>query len=83
MLRSILLVNRVKAFACFLIFISSLFNPVISQEKLGKPKITNYTYDNYEGDPDVNFIVEGSDGLIYFSVLDGIRIFDGVNWKRC
>lgn len=73
--------SRVSHLACILVFISSLFSPVFAQTQLGKPKITNYTYLDYEGDPDINFIAEDNDGLMYFTNYNGLLIFDGVNWK--
>ena len=67
MLRSILLANRMKAFACLFIFITSFFSPLISQEEFAGPDITNYTYRDYPGRPGIQYDIEANDGLMYFA----------------
>ena len=82
MLRSILLANRMKAFACLFIFISSLFSPVFAQEQIGQPKIINYNFKDYDGQPRIDWAIEGDNGLMYFTNVNSIIEYDGVTWTK-
>jgi signal transduction histidine kinase/CheY-like chemotaxis protein len=52
-----------------------------SQTQLGRPFITNYSYQDYPGGPTNWWAIEGDDGIMYFGNGAGILQFDGVNWE--
>ncbi len=52
-----------------------------SQEQVGKPFITNYSYQEYEGSPVNWWELEDEKGVMYFANGIGVLQYDGVNWK--
>lgn len=70
----------------FFLFVFLLLVPsgtiCYSQENFGRPKITNYTYQEFNGEPLSWWITEGDNGLMYFANQSSILEFDGVNWKK-
>ncbi|MDN3642260.1 response regulator [Lutimonas halocynthiae] len=62
-----------------LYLISSNF--LLAQEQIGRPMVTNYSYQNYEAAPVNWWALEDKKGNMYFANGDGILQYDGVNWK--
>ena len=74
-------VNRSFLHGCSLLIFLFLTADVYSQDRLGKPKITNYYYQDYGSGP-VNWWIEEDDrGIIYFANGQGILEYDGSNWS--
>src|SRR6056297_3578190 len=63
------------------IFIFSFFSTILAQEQVGRPLITNYSYQEYEAAPINWFALEDDNGIMYFANIGGVLQFDGVNWK--
>ncbi|WP_228850976.1 ATP-binding protein [Aegicerativicinus sediminis] len=63
-----------------LYFLLSPFE-ILSQEKVGRPTITNYKYQDYGANPTNWWIIEGDDGIMYFANGAGVLVYDGVNWS--
>ncbi len=66
---------RVLILTLFTLFI------VQAQEKVGRPLITNYSYQDYAGAPVNWWALEDKDGIMYFANGPGILQYDGVNWN--
>ena len=64
-----------------LLFCFSSQHKMQSQEQIGRPFITNYSYQDYEGHPTNWWALEDKDGIMYFANNDGLLQFDGVNWN--
>ncbi|SDB19521.1 Y_Y_Y domain-containing protein [Flavobacteriaceae bacterium MAR_2010_188] len=62
-------------------FFLILPNVVSAQEKVGRPAITNYNYQDYEAGPTNWWVIEGDNGIMYFANTSGVLEFDGVNWN--
>ncbi|MDT0607096.1 ATP-binding protein [Croceitalea rosinachiae] len=61
--------------------LSASFYSVQAQEQVGRPLITNYSYQEYEAAP-INWnAIEDVNGIMYFANIAGVLQFDGVNWK--
>ena len=65
-------------FSLFCLISSSYFH---GQEQIGRPFITNYSYQEYESHPTNWWALEDKDGIMYFANNDGLLQFDGVNWN--
>ncbi len=65
--------------AIILLFFSS---PILSQEQVGRPLITNYRYQDFKGGPASWWAVEDENGVMYFANGVGVLQFDGVTWNR-
>lgn len=52
-----------------------------SQEQIGRPLITNYSYQDYEESPINWWAIEDKDGVMYIANNNGVLQYDGVNWK--
>ncbi|MFC4723433.1 response regulator [Geojedonia litorea] len=65
-------------FCITLLFFS---NTSYSQDELGQPKITNYNYQDYGAASTNWWVLEGDNGIMYFSNSNGVIEFDGVNWN--
>ncbi len=70
-----------KSLCLSFIFIFSFFTSVFAQEKIGRPLINSYGYQDYGADPLNWWALEADDGIMYFANIDGVLQFDGVNWK--
>lgn len=70
-----------KALCLNFIFIFSFFNSVFAQEQVGKPKIINYSYQDYGAQPVNWWVLEGDDGIMYFANTSGVLQYDGVSWE--
>ena len=70
-------------FISVIILFFSLFLPETtwSQEQLGRPFITNYSYQDYDADPTNWWAIEGDNGIMYFANGRGVLEFDGVTWN--
>ena len=51
------------------------------QEQIGRPMITNYSYQDYGAEPINWWAIEDDEGIMYFANGDGVLQFDGVNWN--
>ncbi len=69
----------VLLFLC-LAFIFSSFH-LTGQEQIGRPFITNYSYQDYQGHPTNWWALEDKDGIMYFANNNGLLQYDGVNWN--
>ncbi|MEL4455788.1 response regulator [Lutimonas vermicola] len=69
----------VLVFTLLFCLISS--NYLQAQEQIGRPFITNYSYQDYEGHPTNWWALEDKDGIMYFANNDGLLQYDGVNWN--
>lgn len=63
-----------------IVFVLSLFS-LQAQEKVGRPQITNYPYQEYGSAPVNWWVLEDKNGIMYFSNGPGVLQFDGVNWN--
>ncbi len=70
-----------KTLCLSLIFIFSFFSSILAQEQVGRPLITNYTYQEYDAAPINWWGLEDDNGIMYFANIGGVLQFDGVNWK--
>ena len=70
----------VLKFTLFFYLISS--NSLHSQEQIGRPMVTNYSYQDYEAAPVNWWALEDEKGNMFFANNGGILQYDGVNWKR-
>lgn len=61
-------------------FLLNLY-PVLSQQQLGRPFITNYSYQEYDAGPVNWWGLEDEKGIMYFANGDGVLQFDGVKWN--
>jgi signal transduction histidine kinase/DNA-binding response OmpR family regulator len=53
-----------------------------AQQQVGRPLITNYEYQKYQGDPGNWWALEDDNGIMYFANnSEGVLQYDGVNWK--
>jgi len=68
-------------FVFLLPFLLVLPETTWSQEQLGRPFITNYSYQDYDASPTNWWAIEGDNGIMYFANGDGVLEFDGVTWK--
>jgi len=66
-------------FAILVLFITSVFSQV---NNLGIPLITNYTYEQFLGGPQIWDIKQDNNGIIYVANEKGILEFDGKNWNK-
>ncbi len=69
----------------FYVLISTIFflflaAPVVSQEQVGRPLITNYRYLDYDAAPTNWWAVEDDNGIMYFANNAGVMQYDGVTW---
>lgn len=53
----------------------------MAQEKVGRPLITSYAYQDYGAHPINWWGLEDDKGIMYFANLAGVLQFDGVNWQ--
>ena len=72
--------KKIRAFNIYFFLIIPLFQ-TIAQEQVGRPFITNYSYQDYSGAPTNWWSLEDEDGIMYFANGNGILQFDGVNWN--
>ncbi len=54
---------------------------VWGQEQIGRPLITNFSYQDYGAQPVNWWSLEGDDGIMYFANTSGVLQYDGVNWE--
>jgi signal transduction histidine kinase/CheY-like chemotaxis protein len=54
---------------------------IFGQEQIGRPLITNYTYQEYGGSPINWWALEDNNGIMYFANGPGVLQYDGVNWN--
>lgn len=52
-----------------------------AQEQIGRPFITNYSYQEYDSGPVNWWALEDEKGNMYFANGGGVLQFDGVNWN--
>lgn len=64
-----------------LLFIIAPTFQSFSQEQLGRPLITNYSYQEYDAGPVNWWGLEDADGIMYFANGQGVLQYDGVNWN--
>ena len=69
----------VLLFLCLAFSFSSFH--LTGQEQIGRPFITNYSYQDYESHPTNWWALEDKDGIMYFANNDGLLQYDGVNWN--
>src|SRR5210317_667305 len=69
----------VLLFLCLAFSFSSFH--LTGQEQIGRPFITNYSYQEYEAHPTNWWALEDKDGIMYFANNDGLLQYDGVNWN--
>ncbi len=55
--------------------------PLVAQEELGQPLITNYSYRDYEAGPTNWWAIEDHRGIMYFANGQGVLEYDGANWR--
>lgn len=70
--------TRLCLIAIFLFF----FFSVQAQQQIGRPLITNYKYQEYDANPINWWVLEDSDGIMYFANTNGVLQFDGVTWNK-
>ncbi len=71
-----------KKLSLVVLLFSLLFlTPVLSQTQLGRPIITNYSYEDYKANPTNWWALEDDKGILYFANNGGVLMFDGVNWN--
>ncbi|SKB40573.1 Y_Y_Y domain-containing protein [Maribacter arcticus] len=76
--------NRIvlgKSLCLGFFFIFSFFAQILAQEKVGRPLITTYKYQEYGADPISWWGLEDDNGFMYFANGNGVLQFDGVNWE--
>ena len=73
---------RLKALIFFFSFFLIAISPLLAQKQLGKPFITNYSYQDYKGSPINWWALEDNDGLMYFANSGRVLQYDGVTWKK-
>ena len=73
---------RLKALIFFFSFFLIAISPLLAQKQLGKPFVTNYSYQDYDGGPVNWWALEDNNGLMYFANGGGILQFDGVTWNN-
>lgn len=56
-------------------------NSLLAQEQLGRPMITNYSYQDYDAGSINWWAIEDDDGIMYFANQAGVLQYDGVNWN--
>ncbi|MFK7814133.1 MAG: ATP-binding protein [Maribacter sp.] len=72
--------QKLVAFTLVFVLSTSLFL-LQAQEQVGRPLITNYSYQEYEAAP-INWnAIEDVNGIMYFANIAGVLQYDGVNWK--
>ena len=71
-----------KNFVFFICFFLMATAPLFAQKQLGKPFVTNYSYQDYDAGPINWWALEDNDGLMYFANGGGILQFDGVTWNN-
>jgi len=54
---------------------------LLGQEQIGRPIITNYTYQDYKAGPINWWATEDEEGIMYFANGKGVLEYDGVNWN--
>ena len=59
-------------FVFLLPFLLVLPETTWSQEQLGRPFITNYSYQDYDASPTNWWAIEGDNGIMYFANGDGV-----------
>ena len=64
-----------------LLFLIAPIFQLFSQEQIGRPFITNYSYQEYEAGPTNWWSLEDADGIMYFANGQGVLQYDGVNWN--
>ncbi|MGB5479569.1 MAG: hypothetical protein WBM91_00710, partial [Eudoraea sp.] len=72
---------RLKAVILFFSFFLIAISPLLAQKQLGKPFVTNYSYQDYKGSPINWWALEDNDGLMYFANSGRVLQYDGVTWK--
>lgn len=70
-----------KTLCLTFILIFSFFYSLLAQEKVGRPLINNYSYQEYGADPINWWALEDDNGIMYFANINGVLQFDGVNWQ--
>ncbi|MEH6512369.1 MAG: response regulator [Maribacter arcticus] len=70
-----------KTLCLTFIIIFSFSTSILAQEQIGRPLITNYSYQEYEAAPINWWALEDDNGMMYFANIAGVLQFDGVNWK--
>lgn len=71
-----------KSLCLSFIFIFSIFtSQLLAQEQVGRPLITNYSYQEYGAQPVNWWVLEGDNGIMYFANTSGVLEFDGVTWR--
>ena len=78
--------TNLKSLSRFALIFTILFslissNFLLAQEQIGRPIITNYSYEDYKADPTNWWATEDEKGILYFANNDGVLMFDGVNWN--
>ena len=56
--------------------------PIASQEEIGRPLITNYSYHDYQAGPVNWWVIEDDRGIMYFANGEGILEYDGATWNK-
>ena len=68
-----------------LLFLTLLFilstTLLFGQEQIGRPLITNYSYQDYQGNAINWWAEEDAEGIMYFANGGGVLQYDGVNWN--
>ena len=72
---------RPKEVVLFFSFLLIAIAPLLAQKQLGKPFITNYSYQDYDGNPVNWWALEDKDGMMYFANSTSVLQYDGVNWN--
>ncbi|WP_227009124.1 response regulator [Christiangramia fulva] len=54
----------------------------MAQQQVGRPEITNYDYQEYNGSPANWWAVEGAGGLMFFANERDVLEYDGIEWKH-
>ena len=74
---------RINTFILFSLSFLFLLTPEInwSQVQLGRPFITNYSYQDYDAAAINWWAIEGDDGIMYFANGAGVLQYDGVTWN--
>ena len=72
---------RPKEVVLLFSFLLIAIAPLLAQKQLGKPFITNYSYQDYDGNPVNWWALEDKDGMMYFANSTSVLQYDGVNWN--